>query len=302
MPSVLDGDDGSKWVAGEIALTESSIRERTAEVAQTLAVGVARDEAVHDIQVYAGIAAPFNFNGLVRHYFLRRGPTVADVQVNLVPKDERADQSHAVALRVRPVVDSIARAFGASVKVAEIPPGPPVQATLVAEVYGPTYESQIDAARRVRGVFESTDGVVDVDWSVDAPHAQIRASVRQPETVRAGTDAGDVARTIAASMGGAQAGLLHDPHAAERAYRDVCRGFLDMQSPFMAACACLDLVAEAGSNQLLMKLTLASTAGLTDCAPWMKALLMRFTSGTGTPPTMPMTLDSVRPPASMPAR
>ncbi|HSH74253.1 MAG TPA: efflux RND transporter permease subunit, partial [Longimicrobiales bacterium] len=198
-----------------VDMPEGTSLERTAEVAQTLAVGVARDEAVHDIQVYAGIAAPFNFNGLVRHYFLRRGPTVADVQVNLVPKDERADQSHAVALRVRPVVDSIARAFGASVKVAEIPPGPPVQATLVAEVYGPTYESQIDAARRVRGVFESTDGVVDVDWSVDAPHAQIRASVRQPETVRAGTDAGDVARTIAASMGGAQAGLLHDPHAAE---------------------------------------------------------------------------------------
>jgi len=101
------------------------------------------------------------------------------VQVNLLPKDERADQSHAVALRMRPVVDSIARAYGAAVKVAEIPPGPPVQSTLVAEVYGPTYDAQIDAARRVRAVFEATDGVVDVDWTVDAPHAQLRAKLRQ---------------------------------------------------------------------------------------------------------------------------
>jgi multidrug efflux pump subunit AcrB len=198
-----------------VDMPEGTSLERTSEVAHSLAVAVAQDDAVHDIQVYAGTAAPFNFNGLVRHYFLRTGPTVADVQVNLLPKDERTDQSHAVALRVRPVVDSLARMYGASVKVAEIPPGPPVQSTLVAEVYGPTYEAQIDAARRVLEVFEATDGVVDVDWSVDAPHAQLRAEVRQSETVRAGTNTGDIARTIAASMGGASAGLLHDPRAAE---------------------------------------------------------------------------------------
>jgi len=198
-----------------VDMPEGTSLERTSEVAHSLAVAVGRDEAVHDIQVYAGTAAPFNFNGLVRHYFLRTGPTVADLQVNLLPKEERADQSHAVALRIRPVVDSLARAYGASVKVAEIPPGPPVQATLVAEVYGPTYEAQIDAAARVREVFEATDGVVDIDWSVEAPHAQLRAEVRQSETVRAGTNTGDVTRTIAASMGGASAGLLHDPHAAE---------------------------------------------------------------------------------------
>lgn len=198
-----------------VDMPEGTSLERTSEVGHALAVAVGRDEAVHDIQVYAGTAAPFNFNGLVRHYFLRSGPTVADVQVNLLPKHERSEQSHAVALRVRPVVDSIAGAYGASVKVAEIPPGPPVQSTLVAEVYGPTYEAQIDAARRVRAVFEATDGVVDVDWSVDAPHAQLRAELRQAEMARAGTSAGDVSRTIAASLGGAAAGLLHDPHAAE---------------------------------------------------------------------------------------
>jgi multidrug efflux pump subunit AcrB len=198
-----------------VDMPEGTSLERTSEVAHTLALAVVADEAVSDVQVYAGTAAPFNFNGLVRHYFLRRGPTVADVQVNLLPKDERADQSHGVALRMRPVVDSLARAYGASVKVAEIPPGPPVQATLVAEVYGPTYETQIDAARRVREVFESTAGVVDVDWSVEAPHAVLRAELAQAEMVHAGTSATDVAHTVSASMGGAAAGLLRDPHAAE---------------------------------------------------------------------------------------
>jgi multidrug efflux pump subunit AcrB len=198
-----------------VDMPEGTSLERTSEVAHALAHAVGQDEAVSDVQVYAGVAAPFNFNGLVRHYFLRRGPTVADVQVNLVPKDERADQSHAVALRMRPVVDSLARAYGASVKVAEIPPGPPVQATLVAEVYGPTADAQLEAAHRVREVFEATEGVVDVDWSVEAPHAELHAKLDQAEAAHAGTSAVEVAGTLAASMGGASAGLLHDPHAAE---------------------------------------------------------------------------------------
>jgi len=198
-----------------VDMPEGTTLERTAEVAQALAVAVARDEAVRDVQTYAGIAAPFNFNGLVRHYFLRRGPAVADVQVNLKPKHERSDQSHAIALRVRPVVDSIARAYGASVKVAEIPPGPPVLSTLTAEIYGPSYEAQIAAAERVRQVFASTDGVVDVDWTVTAPHAEVHAAIGQAEALRAGTNVQEVAQTVAAAMGGATAGLLHDPHAGE---------------------------------------------------------------------------------------
>jgi len=198
-----------------VDMPEGTTLERTSEVAHALALAVARDEAVRDVQTYAGVGAPFNFNGLVRHYFLRRGPTVADVQVNLEAKHERSEQSHEIALRVRPVVDSIARAYGASVKLAEIPPGPPVLATLTAEVYGPTYEEQIEAARRVREVFESTAGVVDVDWTVTAPHTEVHAAIRQAEAARAGTSVAEVAQTVAAAMGGATAGLLHDPHAAE---------------------------------------------------------------------------------------
>jgi multidrug efflux pump subunit AcrB len=198
-----------------VDMPEGTTLERTAEVAQHLALAVTRDEAVSDVQTYAGVAAPFNFNGLVRHYFLRRGPTVADVQVNLKPKHDRSQQSHAIALRLRPVVDSIAQVYGASVKVAEIPPGPPVLSTLTAEIYGPDYEAQIEAARGVKEVFLATDGVVDVDWSVDAPHAQIQAAVSQAVALGAGTNPHEVVQTIAAAMGGASAGLLHDDNAAE---------------------------------------------------------------------------------------
>jgi multidrug efflux pump subunit AcrB len=198
-----------------VDMPEGTSLERTAEVAQALALVATRDDDVHDVQTYAGVAAPFNFNGLVRHYFLRRGPTVADVQVNLAAKHERSGQSHDIALRMRPAIDSVARAYGASVKLAEIPPGPPVMATLTAEVYGPRYDEQIDVADRVRQVFLETDGVVDVDWSVHANHAEVHAAISQAEARRAGTTAQEIAQTIAASVGGASAGLLHDESAAE---------------------------------------------------------------------------------------
>jgi len=198
-----------------VDMPEGTSLEQTAEVAQALALAVARDEAVSDVQTYAGVPAPFNFNGLVRHYFLRRGPTVADVQVNLVSKDERSAQSHEIALRVRPAADSVARAYGASVKLAEIPPGPPVMATLTAEIYGPTYEEQIRVAEAVKGVFEGVDGVVDVDWTVAAEHAQVRAAISQAEALRAGATTQQIAQSVAASLGGAQVGLLHDEAAAE---------------------------------------------------------------------------------------
>jgi multidrug efflux pump subunit AcrB len=198
-----------------VDMPQGTTLEHTAQVAQALALAVARDRAVQDVETYAGVPAPFNFNGLVRHYFLRRGPTVADVQVNLRPKRERSEQSHAVALRLRPVVDSLARRYGAAVKLAEIPPGPPVQATLTAEVYGPDYATQIAAADSVRRVFRSTAGVVDVDWSVEAPHAEVRAAVAEAEAAGAGTSPRDVAQSVAAAMGGATAGLLHDDAAAE---------------------------------------------------------------------------------------
>jgi multidrug efflux pump subunit AcrB len=211
---MLPFDDKSEFQL-IVDMPEGTTLERTTEVAQALALAAARDEAVSDVQTYSGVAAPFNFNGLVRHYFLRRGPTVADIQVNLKPKHDRDLQSHEIALRMRPMVDSVAQAFGASVKLAEIPPGPPVMSTLTAEIYGPTYEEQIEVASRVRDVFFASDGVVDVDWTVEAEHTQVRAAISQAEALRAGMNPQQIAESMAASLAGVPVGLLHDDDSAE---------------------------------------------------------------------------------------
>ena len=128
-----------------VDMPEGTALETTARVASALASATLEDETVVNVQQYVGTSAPYNFNGLVRHYFLRRAPHLADLQVNLVPKGERSAQSHDVARRVRERLLPIARPFGATIQVAEVPPGPPVLQTLVAEVYGP------DPARRTGG-------------------------------------------------------------------------------------------------------------------------------------------------------
>ncbi len=158
-------------------LPEGTTLETTHAAAKEVAVALRQVPEVRSTQVYAGTAAPFNFNGLVRHYFLRQGANVADVQVNLAPKGDRKRQSHAIAVAVRPVVDSIAQRYGARAKIAEIPPGPPVLSTLVAEVYGPDDSTRRLAAERVRQVMEATPGVVDVDWTVEAPEGRLALRV-----------------------------------------------------------------------------------------------------------------------------
>ncbi len=166
-------------------------------------------------QVYAGTAAPFNFNGLVRHSFLRRGGNVADIQVNLAPRHERERQSHAIALAVRPMIDSLARRHDARAKVAEIPPGPPVLSTLVAEVYAATDSLRLDAAAKVKQAFESTPGVVDVDWTVESPASRITLQVDRASAARAGADIPLLAQTVAMAVGGIPAGRLQSPTAYE---------------------------------------------------------------------------------------
>jgi len=188
--------------------------ETSARGAQEIAERLATDADVRDVQVYAGVAAPFNFNGLVRHYFLRQGPAVADVQVNLRSRHERDAQSHDVAVRLRPLVEEVARRYGASAKVAEIPPGPPVLATLTAEIYGPTPEARRAAAERVRGIFDSVPGVVDQDWSLRAEHAELRLAAAPDAAALAGLAPAEIARAMTV-VGGVTAGTLHDPAAAD---------------------------------------------------------------------------------------
>jgi len=182
--------------------------------AQEMAEALVSDSAVRDVQVYAGTASPFNFNGLVRHYFLRQGPEVADLQVNLVAKDARREQSHAIAVRLRDRVVAAGRRSGVRAKVAEIPPGPPVLATLVAEIYGPDDATRRHAAERVHAIFDSTRGVVDVDWTVPAPSQELMLSARPDQAALAFLSSAELARGAGVTAG-VEAGLLHDPAAAE---------------------------------------------------------------------------------------
>jgi multidrug efflux pump subunit AcrB len=194
---------------------EGTTLETSAALGAEVAAYLRTVPEVESTELYAGTAAPFNFNGLVRHYFLRRGANVADVQVNLRPKGQRSRQSHAVAVAVRPRVDAIARRYGASAKVAEIPPGPPVLSTLVAEIYAGSDSARLEAARRVRRVFETTPGVVDVDWTVEAPERQLGFLVDRERAAAAGASVEQITRTVALAQSGAPVGLATSPTALE---------------------------------------------------------------------------------------
>ena len=196
-------------------LPEGATLETSQALGEALAAHLRTVPEVRSTEVYAGTAAPFNFNGLVRHYFLRRGPNVVDVQVNLLPRGDRDRQSHAVAVGARPALDSIARGYGASVKVAEIPPGPPVLSTLVAEVYGPDDATRLEAARAVKDVFESTPGVVDVDWTIEAPQARRSFRIDRALAGRAGASVEQITRTIYLALSGVPVGLAPSPTARE---------------------------------------------------------------------------------------
>ncbi|MFD0668785.1 efflux RND transporter permease subunit [Ramlibacter sp. MAHUQ-53] len=184
--------------------------EQTAAVLQALGRHLATVPEVTDYQAYAGTAAPINFNGLVRQYYLRAGSEQGELQVNLVDKADRKAQSHAIATRVRPQLQAIGRRFGANVKVVEVPPGPPVLAPLVAEVYGPEAEGRRAVARAVRAVFERHEGVVDVDDSsiADAPRTLLLVDRRKAASL--GVSQADIVATLRAGLAGEAAAWLHD--------------------------------------------------------------------------------------------
>ncbi len=196
-------------------LPEGSSLETSQAAAQEIAQMLRTVPEVISTETYAGTSAPFNFNGLVRHYFMRRGGNVADVQVNLLPKGERKRQSHAIAVAVRPAVDSIAKRYNASAKVAEIPPGPPVLSTLVAEVYAGSDSARMEAAIAVKKVFESTPGVVDVDWSVTAPEANAVFRIDRVRAAAAGAGVEQIAQTLYLGLSGAPAALAASDDASE---------------------------------------------------------------------------------------
>ncbi len=184
--------------------------ERTAAVLHELGAYLASVAEVTDYQAYAGTAAPINFNGLVRQYYLRAGGEVGDLQVNLVDKHHRDDQSHAIAMRVRPELQKIGRRMGANVKVVEVPPGPPVLSPLVAEVYGPEAQGRIGVAKAVRAVFEKAAHVVDVDDSsiAEAPRKLLIVDRRKAGLLGVSQQA--IVSTLRAGLAGEAASYLHD--------------------------------------------------------------------------------------------
>ena len=189
--------------------------EETARAASALARATLDQPQVVNLQTYVGTASPFNFNGLVRHYYLRQGSNVADIQVNLLPKADRNLQSHEIAKQARQRLLPVAEQYGARIKVAEVPPGPPVLETLVAEVYGPELAQRTAIARRIRGLWKATNGVVDVDWYVEADQPKYRLLVDKEKAALSGISEDDIAQTVALASSGFQAGLLHSDSAKE---------------------------------------------------------------------------------------
>jgi multidrug efflux pump subunit AcrB len=196
-------------------MPEGSALERTTQAAREIAAAIRVEPEVTDYQVYAGVAAPFNFNGLVRHYFMRRGAHIADLQINLVSKGERKAQSHDIAKRVRPRVAAIAAQYGARVAVAEVPPGPPVLQTLVAEIYGPTEENRLALAQKVIQTFHNTKGVVDTDWYIEADQPKARFVIDKEKAALHGISAETISRTLRVAVGGERVDLLHVPRDKE---------------------------------------------------------------------------------------
>ena len=196
-------------------MPETATLEETSAAVMEMGDYLKTVNEVTDYQLYVGTSAPFNFNGLVRHYYLRGGPHQSDIQVNLAAKGHRKKQSHDIAKRVRPALKSIADRYHARVKVAEVPPGPPVLSTLVAEIYGPNYQRQKQIAAKIMTTFEETPGVVDVDWYMEGTQPRYKIEIDREKAALHGISVTRINRTLELALKGQQAGLLHQPMEKE---------------------------------------------------------------------------------------
>ena len=190
-------------------MPEGTSLEQTSLTLNEIAAYLSTVPEVRDYQVYAGTAAPISFNGLVRQYYLRKGAHLGDIQVNLVDKHHRERKSHEIALSVRDRVQAIASSYDGNAKIVEVPPGPPVLSPLVAEIYGIDYEGQIEAAKKVRDVFENTPDIVDVDDSVEFPSDKAVVVVDRARAARLGISQADVAQALSTVLDGEDMAFIH---------------------------------------------------------------------------------------------
>lgn len=193
-----------------IDMPEGTSLERTAVVTQEIAQYLSTQPLINNYQGYVGTAGPISFNGLVRHYDLRSGDNVADIQVNLVHKKERTLQSHDIVKQLRPRIQQIAAKYHANVKLVEVPPGPPVLSTIVAEVYGPNYEQQLNIAEQVKTLINRTEGVVDIDGMDEADQTEYRFEIDKDKAMRMGVAPAQVTATLQAALSNMPAGILHN--------------------------------------------------------------------------------------------
>ncbi|MEP2009634.1 MAG: efflux RND transporter permease subunit, partial [Balneola sp.] len=198
-----------------IDMPEGTTLERTNAAAREIGMTLKDVPEVVNYQIYAGTHAPINFNGLVRQYDLRSGANVADIQVNLLPKSERSDQSHDLAKRIRPMVQAASEPYNANVKVVEVPPGPPVLSTLVAEIYGPDYNKQQEIGRKVKTIFENMEGVVDVDWMVEADQTEYNFEVNKEKAMLTGVSPGQVVRVMNMVLNGRNVSKIYKEDEVE---------------------------------------------------------------------------------------
>ncbi len=192
-----------------VDMPEGTTLEQTSRVLNEVSQHVKNLPEVSDYQIYAGTAAPINFNGLVRQYYLRKGSYLGDIQVNLIDKHDRDRKSHEIAAAVREDIQAIAKKYHASIKVVEVPPGPPVLSPLVAEVYGLDYEGQIDVAREIRTVFEETADIVDIDDSIEAAQKRLVVKVDRQKAALLGVSQASITAAISTVLGGEDVIYLH---------------------------------------------------------------------------------------------
>ncbi len=195
-----------------VDMAEGTTLEQTSRVLNELSTELDKVKEISDYQIYTGTASPINFNGLVRQYYLRNGSNLGDIQVNLIDKHERKRQSHEIALAVRTSLQDIAKKYNANVKVVEVPPGPPVLAPLVAEIYGLDHEGQIKIAAKVREVFESTQDISDIDDSVEANQERLVVKVDRQRAALLGLSQQSITSAISTVLGGEDVTFIHNEH------------------------------------------------------------------------------------------
>ncbi|WP_271393800.1 efflux RND transporter permease subunit [Aequorivita sinensis] len=199
-----------------IDMPEGTTLERTAVVSREIGQYLSTQPLVLNYQNYVGTSAPITFNGLVRHYDLRGGSNMADIQVNLVSKDERSVQSHEIAKLLRPKIQEIGKKFGANVKIVEVPPGPPVMSTIVAEVYGPDYDQQIAVAKEVENILNETQDVVDVDWMVEADQKEYEFIIDKEKAMRYGVAPQQIVHTMNMALSDRPVTNLYDENVTNQ--------------------------------------------------------------------------------------